>query len=671
VEVSVFVEMRNEDSELAEPRGVSEERQQALVGQILRGELTPQEACESEGLSELELKRWVRAYTRAARRAIDDQVAAALAAHGLDVDDRPTTEFSGNLGSVGLPELIQTIQYGRKDAHIRIEHDGTQSELWCMQGDVVDAESAQLTGSAAVYRILSIERGNLHADFAPVDRSRTIHASTQALMLEAAKRADESAEIRSRIGDTLNIYVPSASAPSELEIEPDQAAVLRAFDGERSIDDVVHQSELPDLETLQLIARLLEQEWLVLAQFQPLARVQRRMAPRAATPSVIDASFRPLATSLASRLSLHEPRQRLWASAFAGVAVVSVAFAIGFYSARSEEQATSAALRAPVCGAQRAALPGGLCIDRAEVSAGDYQACVRAGACESVQREFDEPAPGAGSAEPAAPVAGGVGGVAGVGGVVGAVAGAAPGAAAPGAAAPAAPTAAASGMAPANAGGGALPASTAPVALTATEPTGAGPTGAGPAGVVPSAGGAAAPGATTARATAGALEAGPAGSLAVAPATQPSEAASVAGAAAAGLTAHCNAGLEGREHLAVNCVTYQQARRYCEWRGGRLPLRTEWEFAASPERAGLGVRDLVGGLSEWTIEPATGVSEAARERSVVLGGGLDTGAGAAGSLTRLYMNANAQGRSVGFRCVVQAETPSATSTPDNREPAPR
>src|SRR5262245_1509646 len=140
---------------MLEPEEVSDERKAALVGQILRGELTPQEACQNERLSEAELKSWVRDYTRAARRAIDNQVAAALAAHGLEVDDDPITEFSGNLGSVGLPELIQTIQLGKEDAHIRIDHDGQQSELWCEEGDIIDACSAQLTGSAAVYRMLS------------------------------------------------------------------------------------------------------------------------------------------------------------------------------------------------------------------------------------------------------------------------------------------------------------------------------------------------------------------------------------------------------------------------------------------------------------------------------------------------------------------------------------
>jgi transposase-like protein len=629
----VLVEVPNGQSGLTEAVGVSDEQKAALVGQILRGELTPQEACESEGLSELELKRWVRAYTRAARRAIDDQVAAALAAHGLEVDERPATEFSGNLGSVGLPELIQTIQFGRKDAHIRIEHDGEQSWLWCMEGDVVDAASAQLTGSAAVYRILSIERGQLHADFAPVQRPRTIHASTQALMLEAAKRADECAEIRSRLGDTLNVYVPSASAPSELLIEHDQAAVLRAFDGERSIDDVVHQSELPDLETLGLIERLLEQEWLVLEPFQAVQAIHRMPQRAAATSSIVDASFRPLAASLASRLSWHEPRHRLWASAFAGVAVVAGAFAIGFYSAQSDVAPIAAAPPVATCGAQLAPLAGGLCIDRAEVSAGDYQVCVRSGACEPVQREF-EPA--------AASPTGGASAAGEAPGTAAGVEGAAPGGAAPAPApAPVVPTAGASGST--------VPASVtaaSPAPAPAPEPRGVASTGADPAAGLPS----------------------PPASAPPAGAAPPPPPSGEVAATRSELSARCNAGLPGRERYSLNCVTFQQARRYCEWRGGRLPLRGEWELAASPEQANRGVADLIGGLSEWAVEPPTGATEATRERAVVLGGGLATGSGTAGALTRLYMNANAQGRSVGFRCVVRADT-APTAMAVQREPS--
>ncbi|HGG58060.1 MAG TPA: formylglycine-generating enzyme family protein, partial [Nannocystis exedens] len=42
----------------------------------------------------------------------------------------------------------------------------------------------------------------------------------------------------------------------------------------------------------------------------------------------------------------------------------------------------------------------------------------------------------------------------------------------------------------------------------------------------------------------------------------------------------CNEGQEGREQHPVNCVSWFQAKRFCETRGKRLPFEVEWEFAA-------------------------------------------------------------------------------------------
>ncbi|MEO8183711.1 MAG: SUMF1/EgtB/PvdO family nonheme iron enzyme [Deltaproteobacteria bacterium] len=535
----------------------------ASVRGILLGEVAPEQVCIQERLSKAELTEWIRVHRRAARRAIDEQIAATLSAHGLEKED---FVLSGNLESMALSDLLEAIQFGRKNAHIRIEHDGKYNHLWCADGEVIDAQAGSLSGTRAVYKLLSLRQGRLQAEFSSVLRERTVLAPTEALLLEYARRHDEGRVLREQIGDMTRICLPIAGALSGPALEAGRADVLRKFDGTRSIAEVVEASERPELETLVSIAHLLAERRLIAISAlgpDPISSpVSSSLAKTSEPPASAVPSSRlsvpPIAPSSAAQRPLPRLARRYAPFAVAALAL-PLAFAAGFWSVRPFAPESQQALAAPppwaaklapaLCGPEMAFLPGGaalsdsslgaaeatlrpFCLAQRAVSTQAYQACVASRQCEPAQTESSV---GQGARE---------------------------------------------------------------------DPQ----------------------------------------------------------------AARCNAQQPGRESYPINCVTYRQAEQYCQWRGQRLPLAAEWEFAWRSSRAARSVvsADLAGtaGLwssfaevAEWTkggARPHSGAEQSADAPSyAVLAGGASEGSAASGARpSRLFMSASAHAKNLGFRCAL-------------------
>ena len=235
-------------------------KKSALVAQIVSGKLSVKSACDRHDLSPETIQDWVRVFRRTTLQAFDEHLRQTFLIQGADAAALGTAEYTGTLGDIPIADLIQTFQMGGKGGVITITRDGEHSHIWCDKGEIIDAESGSLKGEAAIYRILNFERGQVLADFHSEPRQRTIEAPGNLLLLEAARRKDESARLLDRLGDRAVYRSSDPAAVAESDVERE---VLALCDGERSLKEVLERSERGDLETLSAISSLVERHHLV------------------------------------------------------------------------------------------------------------------------------------------------------------------------------------------------------------------------------------------------------------------------------------------------------------------------------------------------------------------------------------------------------------------------
>ena len=173
-------------------------------------------------------------------------------------DSRTTSSFTGLLQDMGVVDLVQTFEIGRKSGAVSLEVDGRRASIWFRDGKVVDVEFGRFTGEVAFYRLLTYPDGKFAIEFGQVDRPDRVPLSSQGLLLEGMRRLDE----RSRILEQL----PPLTAVFELDYKlladklpkiPDEVnGLLRLFDGHRKLMDVVDESTFEDLPALTVVSKL-------------------------------------------------------------------------------------------------------------------------------------------------------------------------------------------------------------------------------------------------------------------------------------------------------------------------------------------------------------------------------------------------------------------------------
>ena len=170
-----------------------------------------------------------------------------------------TTRFSGSLSDMGLVDLLQTIDISRKSGVLHLSSGDRRGAIFFEEGKLRHAELGNKTGESAVYRFLVWNEGHFDLEFREVRTdSPTISGSMQGLLMEGMRRLDEWGRLLEQLPPLASVFEVNEEELLErlAEIPDEINAVLRLFDGQRTILEVVDAREDDDLLVLSSISKL-------------------------------------------------------------------------------------------------------------------------------------------------------------------------------------------------------------------------------------------------------------------------------------------------------------------------------------------------------------------------------------------------------------------------------
>jgi len=170
------------------------------------------------------------------------------------------TRFSGSLSEMSVVDLLQTIDVSRKSGVLTlVSTDGQEGMISFDSGAVINATVEDLVGEDAIYRHLLWHDGTFDLEFRRVSLSeRTVHRTTQALLMEGMRRLDEWSRLSELLPpfETVLEVDPAMLRERLREMPDDQNAMVRLIDGTMTVSEVLRAHGGDHVEALRKVVDL-------------------------------------------------------------------------------------------------------------------------------------------------------------------------------------------------------------------------------------------------------------------------------------------------------------------------------------------------------------------------------------------------------------------------------
>jgi len=179
--------------------------------------------------------------------------------------------MSGAIEEVPLPDLMQLFGTSRKSGVLVVSTDHSVGRIYLKQGIVhfASIDSApDLPGLKAIYRMLTWERGLFQLD-PPEDRvqENPMDLPVQEILMEAFRQQDEFGVLRDKLpASEVPLMLSVPLEPKLSDLKPKELDIIQLALNSPDLGAVMDQSEFSDLETGEILHKLLTKKYLTSAE---------------------------------------------------------------------------------------------------------------------------------------------------------------------------------------------------------------------------------------------------------------------------------------------------------------------------------------------------------------------------------------------------------------------
>ena len=165
--------------------------------------------------------------------------------------------FRGNLAQISLLDILRMLCSGNRTGRLDIQNAGKSGELFLVNGEIVHAVSGTQLGESGVYSLMSWLQGDFGFTPGIAPPERSIGTTTEQLLLEAARQAEQWEDIKDILSSTDAVFnISPSGSTNTVSLKPIEWQVLAQVNGERSVIEIGEILELNEFDVARIIYSL-------------------------------------------------------------------------------------------------------------------------------------------------------------------------------------------------------------------------------------------------------------------------------------------------------------------------------------------------------------------------------------------------------------------------------